>query len=551
MFSNDSRLRHAIAALSAAAAASASHSPTSPMTPLGAGLIPQSEPPTADYMGDEILFVLPSLQHFETWKKSVETTLVVDFHPSRSTPKAFLEQVKLVCARHSRSGRKPYTKKHPDRQRKVPSRKVPNGCPATISYRTFEDKPEVHVSYVPQHAHATGAANYEFTREGRRAAAAAGSKSRSPLVETYSEFEDYMTPYETPSMHPDGNTYSYSNAVTPPTSARMHSRPLPIVTSSPGLSLQDDGQPHSPISPMQPGIGLPTSPTGPFGWPSEPYLPVSAAVSPARTAQSLPTPMFTTTALPTSTPVHTSQALPHSTPGMGTHALPMSTPNHHTHTLPNTPAFNTQPLGSPMSGTHGLPPHMLSSPMHAPHNITASPMHSTHSMPQSSYTTPMLNITTQLPGTYDSTDPFAILGTMSDSSEQDYGPFSAVSADNSGNSLTVPGAGEQISLTITSSPSPHMAALGVEGLYPYAAQPQQTEMHDPAQLGTYDDLRADHWRRMQRLFEAVHSHHSSVPFSNEALYQLQGALEQLWREAEAHGERNASTESLVDQFLSG
>ncbi|KZV87763.1 hypothetical protein EXIGLDRAFT_752057 [Exidia glandulosa HHB12029] len=413
MFSNDSRLRNgqhalaavsttsrplnpratAISALSAAAAASASHSPTSPTTPLGSGLIPQSEPPTADYMGDEILFVLPSLQQFETWKNSVETTLVVDF-------------VK-------------------------------------------------------------------------------GDRLRSP------------------------------------------------------------------ISPMRPNTGLPASPARPFERPSLPYSPVSAAVSPARTAQSLPTPMFTTNALPTSTPVHTSQALPHSTPGMGTHALPMSTPNHHTHTLPNTPAFNTQPLGSPMSGTHGLPPHMLSSPMHAPHNITASPMHSTHSMPQSSYTTPMLNITTQLPGTYDSTDPFAILGTMSDSSEQDYGPFSAVSADNSGNSLTVPGAGEQISLTITSSPSPHMAALGVEGLYPHDAQPQQTEMHDPAQLGTYGDLRADHWRRMQRLFEAVHSHHNSVPFSNEALYQLQGALEQLWREAEAHGARNASTESLVGQFLSG
>ncbi|KZV94153.1 hypothetical protein EXIGLDRAFT_835231 [Exidia glandulosa HHB12029] len=79
MFSNDSRLRNAISALSAAAAASASHSPTSPTTPLGSGLIPQSEPPTADYMGDEILFVLPSLQQFETWKNSVETTLVVDF----------------------------------------------------------------------------------------------------------------------------------------------------------------------------------------------------------------------------------------------------------------------------------------------------------------------------------------------------------------------------------------------------------------------------------------------------------------------------------------
>ena len=47
-----------------------------------------------------------------------------DTHGSKADPPRFKDHTKLVCARHSRSGRKKYVKKHPDRVRKVPSRKV-------------------------------------------------------------------------------------------------------------------------------------------------------------------------------------------------------------------------------------------------------------------------------------------------------------------------------------------------------------------------------------------------------------------------------------------
>lgn len=47
-----------------------------------------------------------------------------DTHGSKAVPPRFKDHTKLVCARHSRSGRKKYVKKHPDRVRKVPSRKV-------------------------------------------------------------------------------------------------------------------------------------------------------------------------------------------------------------------------------------------------------------------------------------------------------------------------------------------------------------------------------------------------------------------------------------------
>ena len=50
-----------------------------------------------------------------------------DTHGSKAVPPRFKEHVKLVCARHCRTGRKKYVKKYPDRVRKVPSRKV-RGC---------------------------------------------------------------------------------------------------------------------------------------------------------------------------------------------------------------------------------------------------------------------------------------------------------------------------------------------------------------------------------------------------------------------------------------
>ena len=41
-----------------------------------------------------------------------------------AVPPRFKDHIKLICARHSRSGRKKYVKKYPERVRKVPSRKV-------------------------------------------------------------------------------------------------------------------------------------------------------------------------------------------------------------------------------------------------------------------------------------------------------------------------------------------------------------------------------------------------------------------------------------------
>ena len=132
-----------------------------------------------------------------------------DTHGSKADPPRFKDHTKLVCARHSRSGRKKYVKKHPDRVRKVPSRKVclivgsgdvqikltynfafslkgkaarhPLVTKRTSTLTRFVPVvrplhfcfcfiPHVNASDISQHSHEIGPANLPFTRRGRKAA---------------------------------------------------------------------------------------------------------------------------------------------------------------------------------------------------------------------------------------------------------------------------------------------------------------------------------------------------------------------------------------------
>ncbi|KAJ3760560.1 hypothetical protein EV360DRAFT_39581 [Lentinula raphanica] len=98
---------------------------------------------------DGYTLVFPNLAAFNEWREREEETQVVEFvkgdtHGSKAIPPRFKDHTKLVCARHSRSGRKKYVKKHPERVRKVPSRKLEGqGCPASISYKTYFDTDEI------------------------------------------------------------------------------------------------------------------------------------------------------------------------------------------------------------------------------------------------------------------------------------------------------------------------------------------------------------------------------------------------------------------------
>jgi len=134
-------------------------------------------------MDDGYTLVFENLEAFHAWREKEEAEKVVEFvkgdtHGSKAVPPRFKDHVKLICARHSRSGRKKYVKKYPERVRKVPSRKLDGkGCQASMSYKTYFDTPEVRVCYVSQHSHEIGHPNLPFTRRGRRAAVNTAAKS--------------------------------------------------------------------------------------------------------------------------------------------------------------------------------------------------------------------------------------------------------------------------------------------------------------------------------------------------------------------------------------
>ncbi|KAJ7751263.1 hypothetical protein DFH07DRAFT_826705 [Mycena maculata] len=125
---------------------------------------------------DGYTLVFPNLEAFHEWRNKEEEVQMVEFvkgdtHGSKAVPPRFKDHTKLVCARHSRSGRKKYVKKHPERVRKVPSRKLEGeGCSASISFKTYYDTDEVRACYISQHSHEIGLANLPFTRRGRKAA---------------------------------------------------------------------------------------------------------------------------------------------------------------------------------------------------------------------------------------------------------------------------------------------------------------------------------------------------------------------------------------------
>ena len=90
-------------------------------------------------MDDGYTLVFADLVAFQVWREKEEEEKIVEFvkgdtHGSKAVPPRFKDHVKLVCARHSRSGRKKYVKKYPERVRKVPSRKV---CTVVFFHKTI------------------------------------------------------------------------------------------------------------------------------------------------------------------------------------------------------------------------------------------------------------------------------------------------------------------------------------------------------------------------------------------------------------------------------
>ncbi|KEP47511.1 hypothetical protein V565_153100 [Rhizoctonia solani 123E] len=145
-----------------------------------------------------------SLAEFEVWRQQEEEMHTIEFirgdsHGSRSNPPRFKEHVKLVCARHSRRGRKQYVKKYPERVRKLPNRKIHGiGCSASICYKTYVNTSVVRVMYRQEHSHPTGPENLVFTKKGRRILAQHNPSTRSLVTPSPSTSSRDLSSPETP-----------------------------------------------------------------------------------------------------------------------------------------------------------------------------------------------------------------------------------------------------------------------------------------------------------------------------------------------------------------
>ncbi|CCL98116.1 uncharacterized protein FIBRA_00110 [Fibroporia radiculosa] len=222
-----------------------SHLPTGPKKgPYGSG--------DAD---DGYTMVFPSETAFQEWRRQEEEGKMVEFvkgdtHGSKAVPPRFKDHTKLVCARHSRTGRKKYIKKFPDRVRKIPSRKLDGmGCPASISYKTYFDTEEVRVMYFSEHSHEIGLANLPFTKRGRKAQAEQQTRARRrPGATTEDTPSSSSPPSTTPPLLLPANAVgdpspvpSKSNAIAGPSSM-----PHPIdISASSSMSPEVESTPPS------------------------------------------------------------------------------------------------------------------------------------------------------------------------------------------------------------------------------------------------------------------------------------------------------------------
>ncbi|KAG9314183.1 hypothetical protein JVU11DRAFT_4969 [Chiua virens] len=199
---------------------------------------------------DGYTLVFPNLAAFQEWRAHEEETQMVEFvkgdtHGSKAVPPRFKDHTKLVCARHSRSGRKKYVKKHPERVRKVPSRKLEGqGCQASMSYKTYFDKEEVRVCYIAEHSHPVGLANLPFTRRGRRATVEAEqSKSKRSTQPATPLPIEAATPTAAPAQTPQPHVPAF-----PPSAPLTHlPHPFPQYPGQPGVNV-----PYPPMVPAAP-----------------------------------------------------------------------------------------------------------------------------------------------------------------------------------------------------------------------------------------------------------------------------------------------------------
>ncbi|GJJ09773.1 hypothetical protein Clacol_003997 [Clathrus columnatus] len=232
---------------------------------------------------DGYTLVFTNMEEFQSWRAREEEEKTVEFvkgdtHGSKAVPPRFKDHTKLVCARHTRSGRKKYVKKYPERQRKLPSRKIEgDGCPASISYKTFYHTEEVRACYNDKHSHEIGEANLLFTRRGRKAAQDTKGKLNTLRSESVVSNSSSQVPTSDPNAVAILSPQMQNGVVPPPNiitpaSVQTHQTHDPHTIPPPALQQQQQQHSHHPRPGLSSHLAMPST------------MPLVAPVPPTPTA---------------------------------------------------------------------------------------------------------------------------------------------------------------------------------------------------------------------------------------------------------------------------
>jgi FAR1 DNA-binding domain len=106
----------------------------------------------------------PNLAAFDAWRRNEELAHSIELIKSTvaSGGQVWTLRRIFVCSHENGGGRYKYVKKHPERKRKIPSKKT--DCPCNIVIKRYLDTERILGRYEREHNHPIGIANVPFTR---------------------------------------------------------------------------------------------------------------------------------------------------------------------------------------------------------------------------------------------------------------------------------------------------------------------------------------------------------------------------------------------------
>jgi hypothetical protein len=123
-----------------------------------------------DLSGGVYSLTWDSLQDMMEWKKKEEAEKCIELRKkdlvvNKATGmKKWLSKHIYVCAQQGTGSKSKYDKKHPNWNRKVPSKRLETGCKCRLVVRTYPNTDKVLGKYTGDHGHAIGMENIRFTR---------------------------------------------------------------------------------------------------------------------------------------------------------------------------------------------------------------------------------------------------------------------------------------------------------------------------------------------------------------------------------------------------